>query len=257
MRIYTANGTSPNTVLSNHLNTFVNLAPGTYTLTVQAWDNCGHVYKSQYTQSGGGGTGGCLYAVNNGQGKVVQFDIANGVLTNQNGSGNPPSYAAGSGANEIAVDPGSWFAYVTTSNGIVGYQIDQSNGALMPMPGTPFALNGTQPNDISIDPNGNFLFVPYYSSNTVSVYRIDRSSGALTNTATVTGANGMSAASADFTGQYLYAINYYIHSTEIWGYRIDEDNGTLTAVPGSPYTPANASLGSALTSTSIVGQPYL
>jgi hypothetical protein len=59
--------------------------------------------------------------VNNGQGKVVQFDIANGALTNPNGSGNPPSYAAGSGANEIAVDPGSWFAYLTTSNGIVGY----------------------------------------------------------------------------------------------------------------------------------------
>jgi len=163
IRIYTANGTSPYTVLSNHLNTFVNLAPGTYTLTVQAWDNCGHVYKSQFTQSGGGGTGGYLYAVNNGQGKVVQLDIANGVLTNPNGSGNPPSYAAGSGANEIAVDPGSSFAYLTTSNGIVGYQIDQSNGALMPMPGSPFALKGTQPNDISIDPNGNFLFVAYYS----------------------------------------------------------------------------------------------
>jgi len=67
----------------------------------------------------------------------------------------------------------------------------------------------------------------------------------------------MSAASADFTGPYLYAINYYIHSTEIWRYRIDEDNGTLTAVPGSPYTRANASLGSVLTSTSIAGQPYL
>lgn len=257
MRIYTASGTSPYTVLSNHLNAFVNLAPGTYTLTVQAWDNCGHVYKSQFTQPGGGSSDGYLYAVNDGQGKVVQFDIAKGVLTNPNGSGNPPSYAAGSGANEIAVDPGSWFAYVTTTSGIVGYQIDQANGALMPMPGSPFALNGTAPNDISIDPNGNFLFVTYNSSNTVSVYQINRSSGAITNTAKVTGANGMWAASADFTGQYLYAINNYIHSTEVWGYAIDENNGTLTAVPGSPYTPANASLGSALTSTSIAGQPYL
>ncbi len=259
MRIYTASGTTPYTVHSNHLNTFVNLAPGTYTLTVQAWDNCGHVYKSQFTQPGGGSSDGYLYAVNDQQGRVVQFDIANGVLTNPNGSGNPPSYAAGTGANEIAVDPGSWFAYVTTTNGIVGYQINQANGAFMPMPGSPFALNGTAPIDISIDPNGNFLFVTYESSNTVSVYRINRSSGAITNTAIATGANGMWAASADFTGQYLYAISHseYTNSSEVWGYRINQDNGTLTAVPGSPYSPANASLGSALTSTSIAGQPYL
>ncbi len=257
MRIYTANGTSPYTVQSNHLNTFVNLDPGTYTLTIQAWDNCGHVYKSQFSQPGGGSSDGYLYAVNDSQGKVVQFDIANGVLTNPNGTGNPPSYAAGSGANEIAVDPGSWFAYVTTTNGIVGYQINQANGALTPMPGSPFALNGTAPEDISIDPNGNFLFVTYNSSNTVSVYQINRSSGAITNTAKVTGANGIWAASADFTGQYVYAINHNFTTAAVWGYRIDQDNGTLTAVSGSPYTLANGSLGSALSSTSIDGLPYL
>ena len=259
MRIYTANGTSPYTVLSNHLNTFVNLAPGTYTLTVQAWDNCGHVYKNQFTQSGGGGSDGYLYAVNDGQGKVVQFDIANGVLANPNGSGNPPSYAAGSGADEIAVDPGSWFAYVTTSNAIVGYQIDQSNGALRPMPGSPFPLNGTGPRDVSIDPNGNFLFATYNSSNTVAVYKIDRSSGAITNTANFTGADYMMAAIADFTGQYLYAINIgnYNSTPYVWAYRINQSDGSLTQVPGSPYPLPNGGIGAMLSSPSIGGLPYL
>lgn len=247
IRVYTATGVAPYTVRSNHLNAFVNLLPGTYTLTVQAWDNCGKVLKSQFNQTVGGQTDGYLYAVNQSSGNVSEFQVNNGVLTNPNGSGTPPQFPAGTSPNFIAVDPGGWFAYVLAKNGIYAYQTSQSNGALTPVSGSPFAISGTGPSDIAIDPNGNFVFVSFQTSNTVSAYSINRSSGALTKTASVIGSGGLFALNTDFSGQYLYAINNNFNSTQIFGYKINLDTGALSAVSGSPYTIPNANSGFALT----------
>ncbi len=116
IRIYTANGVTPYTIDSNQLNAFVNLLPGTYDITVQAWDNCGHVYKSALTETATATADSYLYAVNSVN--VSQFNISSGAVTNPNGSGNPPLFAAASQALSIAVDPGGWFAWVFTTNGI-------------------------------------------------------------------------------------------------------------------------------------------
>src|ERR1700686_227990 len=51
IRIYTADHTSPYTINSNQLDTYLTLVPDTYKLTIQAWDKCGHVYKSQFNQT--------------------------------------------------------------------------------------------------------------------------------------------------------------------------------------------------------------
>jgi 6-phosphogluconolactonase (cycloisomerase 2 family) len=248
MRIYTASSVSPYTVHSNHLNAFVNLLPGTYNFTVQAWDNCG-VLKSGFTQAVGGQADAYLYAVNKSAGNVAEFKINNGVLTNPNGNVAPPQFAAGSSPNYIAVDPGGWFAYVLAQDGVHAYQINQTDGALVPVPGSPFAINGQKPSDIVMDPNGNFVFISFQSSNTVSVYRVDRSSGGLTNTATVQLSGGIYAVNSDFSGQYLYAINQNFSSVQVFGYKINMDNGDLSGVPGSPYTIPNADSGIALTPT--------
>ena len=263
IRIYTGNGIAPYTVESDQVNTFVNLLPGTYDLTVQAWDNCGHVYKAPLTETALAAADGYLYAVN--ENNVAEFNISSGVLTNPNGSGNPPTFNATKVALSIAIDPGGWFAWVFTTNGIYGYQIDQSNGNLWAMPGSPFPLNGTpmkepsgylygQPYGIAVDPNGNFVFVVYYGSNTVVSYQINRSSGAITPKATVAGSGEMTAVTADFTGQYVYAINNETDGPDaagaVWGYQINQNNGALTAVPGSPYTfPANTYAGGSVSST--------
>lgn len=41
VRIYTAPGVTAFTTSSPHVETFLNLAPGTYNSVIQAWDNCG------------------------------------------------------------------------------------------------------------------------------------------------------------------------------------------------------------------------
>jgi hypothetical protein len=249
IRIYTASGMAPYTIDSDQLNAFVNLLPGTYDLTVQAWDNCGHVYKAPLTETATGAADGYLYAT--ASDAVAEFTIKNGALTNPNGSSNnPPTFPAASDAYSIAVDPGNWFVYVPTASGIYGYQIDQSNGNLWNVPGSPFPLNGSGAADLVVDPNGNFLFVSYNSSTSVGEYQINRSSGALTATASETISGGIFAVTTDFTGQYVYADNYNSSEAEVWGWAINPNNGALAAVPGSPSTlPSGDSYGEAMTTT--------
>jgi hypothetical protein len=89
IRIYTGNGVSPYTIRSNQLNTYLNFLPGTYGLTVKAWDKCGHVFKSQSPELVTSTSDAYLYAVNMRPAApdLYQFKIASdGTLKNPNGS---------------------------------------------------------------------------------------------------------------------------------------------------------------------------
>jgi 6-phosphogluconolactonase (cycloisomerase 2 family) len=240
IRIYTADGVSPYTVNSNQLDTYLTLVPGTYKLTVQAWDNCGHVYKSQFNQPVTTTPDAYLYAVNappNAASDIYQFKIAsNGFLKNPNGQNALPEFAAGSGPGTLVVDPGGWFVYASTVEGIYGYQINQANGNLVPMQGSPFPLNDTNnivPPWLGIDPSGNFLFARYnreLNPGNLTSYRINRSSGALTSTG-FTVATTLDSFAFDFSGQYLYDIDV----AGVDGWRINPNTGFLAALPGSPF----------------------
>jgi len=46
MRIYTAPGVAAYTVNGASIDTYLKMANGTYNVVVQAWDNCGNVYKT-------------------------------------------------------------------------------------------------------------------------------------------------------------------------------------------------------------------
>lgn len=240
IRIYTADSVSPYTVNSNQLDTYLTLVPGTYKLTIQAWDKCGHVYKSQFNHPVTTTPDAYLYAVNappNAPSDIYQFKIAaNGFLKNPNGQNALPEFAAGPGPGTLVVDPGGWFVYASTVEGIYGYQINQSNGNLVPMQGSPFPLNDSNniiPPWIGIDPSGNFLFARYnreLNPGNLTSYRINRSSGALTSTGFVV-AITLDSFAFDFSGQYLYNIGV----AGVDGWRINPNSGFLTALPGSPF----------------------
>jgi hypothetical protein len=46
MQIYSAPGVKVYSVFASSLNTWIKLTSGAYNATVQAWDNCGNVYKT-------------------------------------------------------------------------------------------------------------------------------------------------------------------------------------------------------------------
>src|SRR6202041_2862080 len=61
------------------------------------------------------------------------------------------------------------FAYVANqgSNDLSAYLIDSATGSLTPIGGSPFASTGTTPVSLTIDPNGQFLYVVDNASNDV------------------------------------------------------------------------------------------
>jgi hypothetical protein len=234
MRIYSGGGNIRYTVDSNQLNALVRFAAGAYSATIQAWDNCGNVFKSNFNlESAGGDADAYLYS-NSANGVISQFNVLyNGQLANPNGGGNPPQFSSGPGANAIAIEPSGWFAYTAAQKGVFGYQINPTSGALVPIPGSPFSLD--DPSLVCTDPTGNFLYVIYGASTAIGVYHIDRSSGALTKAPSVSPGAVLTSLSTDIDGLYLYAAS---NSGQIFGYQVNSKTGALTGAPGSPTTVA-------------------
>lgn len=58
------------------------------------------------------------------------------------------------------------------TDGIRGYEITHASGALVEMPGSPFATGGTSSDAVAIDPSGAYLYCANYSSANLSAFRI-------------------------------------------------------------------------------------
>ena len=67
------------------------------------------------------------------------------------------------------------FAYVSNgggSNNVSAYRVGE-NGALAPVPGSPFAV-GNLPSSVAVDPTGRFAYVVNEAGNNISAFAIDK-----------------------------------------------------------------------------------
>jgi 6-phosphogluconolactonase len=190
-------------------------------------------------------TGKFAYVANLFSNNVSAYSIgANGALTPVPGS---PFLAGSSGPFSVAVDPTGKFAYVANSGGFVGgfpfngnvsaYSIG-ANGALTPVPGSPFAAELKNPFSVAVDPTGKFAYVADMDGNNVSAYSIG-ANGALTPVPGSPFAAGIFPASVavDPTGKFAYVANsgnFPFSNGNVSAYSIGA-NGALTPVPGSPF----------------------
>ncbi len=108
----------------------------------------------------------------------------------------------------------------------------QSDGTLKQV-GIPKTV-GTRPGCISVNPNGKFAYLPFADDKDVAVYRVNESTGELTEVlgAQVSVGNEAWSVAVDPTGRFLYVPTV----DKIFGYTIDSSGGTLTAIPGSPFS---------------------
>jgi 6-phosphogluconolactonase len=141
------------------------------------------------------------------------------------------------GANSVAVDPSGRFVYVANNQGndISAYSIDSNTGALIPIPGSPFAA-GTTPMTVRIEPSGKFAYVTNGQSNNVSGFSIDSVSGALSAIAGSpfsTGGAFPTGLAIVPSGMFLYVTNS--GSNTIAAFAIDPNSGAISAVAGSPF----------------------
>lgn len=117
-----------------------------------------------------------VYVASEGSGELFAFsrDASTGALTAQGtitGLNTPQA---------VTVDAQSRFLYATHRNEVVVYQIG-ANGALTRITQNGGAFStGNEPHSLALHPNGQTLYVANINSSTVNVFRIDSTTGALT-----------------------------------------------------------------------------
>jgi 6-phosphogluconolactonase (cycloisomerase 2 family) len=177
---------------------------------------------------------------------VVQASGAvTGPLTTPNGF---PYNTASAPSSVVAVHTtptggaAALFVYVTntTTNDVNVYQVctavdgtncvdvshDVQNAKMIPV-GNPVSV-GLDPTAMVVDPTNNFLYVVNHTSSTVSSFRINPTTGALSalNPATVSTGSSPVAIAMHSTGKFLYVSNNA--SSNISGFNVDTTSGALS-----------------------------
>jgi YVTN family beta-propeller protein len=138
------------------------------------------------------------------------------------------------GTTSVAVHPSGKFAYVANarfSNTISTYTIDATTGALTATAAIAGAIEGTT--SVAVDPSGKFAYLTNGallpgipgSSNTISMYIIDATTGALTSTGKIAAGTLPKSVAVDPSGKFAYVAN--ANSNNVSMYTIDATAGTL------------------------------
>jgi len=184
-------------------------------------------------------------AAYNGASGIAAFSIdqQTGVLTEVAGSPFPITAHGASGVpGYIVLDPYG-FLYVTVTSYtlygqdyIAGFLIDNTTGALTPVPGSPFAVNPFGFSGLALDLSGHYLFTAA-APDTIQEFQVNTSTGALTPMANT---SAPIFGQFEVVGDYLYVPNstYFGSSggpSAIAAFSIDGSTGALAQVPGSPF----------------------
>ncbi|HEV2400419.1 MAG TPA: hypothetical protein VGS27_26005 [Candidatus Sulfotelmatobacter sp.] len=172
-------------------------------------------------------------------GNILAFtiDSSTGALTPVPGSPFVIGAASANGQlvlSDIVVDSSGKFLYVAIEQGnrVVGFSIMASNGALLPLPGSPFE---TASGPDALATAHNFLYVS--SPFNLSGYGIDPQTGVLTPLPGSPFANNSASLTADPQGKFLFDTG----GVNVTAYEIDAQ-GRLTQVGTTPNTAAGSAL---------------
>jgi 6-phosphogluconolactonase (cycloisomerase 2 family) len=148
---------------------------------------------------------GILYVPVTSFSRIYAFSVAAGVLTPVPGQ----PFAVNNGVGGIAVDSGAKFLYATNpvADTLSGFAI-QSGGGLVAMPGLTVGT-GTTPVAVVFNLAGTAIYVANNSSDSVSQFTVDATTGVLTPFTTTTVVSGTHPAFfvTDPSGKFIYLGN--------------------------------------------------
>ena len=157
----------------------------------------------------------------------------------------------GNSPQGIRVTPDGKFVVVANqgTNNVSVFSLDASTGAMTAVPGSPFSASG-QPGPVAIDPpltpttaqSSKFVIVGDTGADSLSTYAID-SAGSLTPVGAPTplGTNAQPLSiTVDPQGKFIYVS---IANQGMAGFTLDSSTGTLTPIPGSPFSVGAATRG--------------
>jgi 6-phosphogluconolactonase (cycloisomerase 2 family) len=149
-----------------------------------------------------------IYATIPAANQVIAFreDPNSGVLVEIQGS----PYPVGDGAHSLVLHPSGKFLYAANpgqlENDISLFAIAIDGSLTEVTPRTPVGANASQPEFLAMDPAGDYLYVANTLSFNISVFSIDKNTGALTQLANSPFAVGLPPLNMQVTpsGNYLY-----------------------------------------------------
>ena len=131
---------------------------------------------------------------------------------------------------------------------ISGFRVDLNNGNLALLPNTPYFTDGEQPIAVTTTPNGQFVYATNTNTSTISIFasQPDGSLIAIPNSPFNTDGLGPAGMVVNKRGTLLFIANGgFAGSKDVSVYHIAA-NGTLTSVPGSPFTTGSIGIPSAI-----------
>jgi 6-phosphogluconolactonase (cycloisomerase 2 family) len=167
---------------------------------------------------------------------------------------------------DLGVDPIGNYLYGAQSaqDAIVGFKIDRATGSLTDVPGSPYAEgyynvpNNSSPRDpwrLSIDPSGKFIYVADEAGNDFTIFKLNETTGVPTYEASIPnqpnavlpGLCAPTTVAVDPSGSFVYSQGTVsssgcsgpLQGHAMIGYSINQGNGYLLSVPGSPFPNPN------------------
>lgn len=189
-----------------------------------------------------------VYVTNTAGGNLSAYTIGvGGTLTPVPGS----PFTTGASPNSVRVDPSGKFAYVanlgTLSESISEFSIDSTTGALTSLgevrtrgQSASLAMNRAS-TPVTYTPK--FAYVANQNSNSVSIYTISGTNGALASTGMAAAGTQPVSVAVDPSGKFAYVTNLCSSAScsgNVFAYTIDGSTGSLSAVPGSPFAAGNS-----------------
>ncbi len=141
----------------------------------------------------------------------------------------------GKNTPEVVIDPsGNYLLALSQSiNRLFVYRIDHRNGALIPVSGSPFDVNGAAPFNIAFHPSGRFFYIALRFSG-VGAYAFDPVNGAvrILPGSPYPAQERTRAVALTPAGHFLYALNSYVST--ISAFKVDAQTGSLSPLSGFP-----------------------
>jgi 6-phosphogluconolactonase len=142
------------------------------------------------------------------------------------------------GLSGIAVDSTGKFLFAGDygADVVAGFSINNSTGALSPIPGG-LTSTGMEPRGIALDPSSKFLYVTNQLDDSVSSFTLNSTFGALApvpgSPFALPGNSQPEAIAVHPTGKFVYAALF--NSDGVAGFSVDSATGVLSTIGGSPF----------------------
>jgi len=143
----------------------------------------------------------------------------------------------GSQGQTMAIDPTGRYLFLAgvADINIYGFSIDQTTGALTPLPGSP--VSGQPAYSLSFDPAGKFLYAAG-ANDDVAIYSFNAVDGSLTLLGTTPQTLSTPVAlTFDQAGKFLFVAD--LGSNKVSVFTHNSVNGSLSEVAGSPFPTGN------------------